>query len=68
MQVTIRIEKYHYQTSQKAYRFNVNGRIVWLPIGSVKITENGKFQDIDMPKWMASQKGLDDYIVAEFPE
>lgn len=68
MKVTVRIEYQHFQQSGKAYLFKINGENVWLPKGSVTVTANKGFQDLDMPKWLATQKGLDDYIVAEYPE
>ena len=64
--VTVRIEYQHFQQSDKAYRFEIDNKIVWLPKGSVKINVNGKFRDLEMPKWLATQKGLEDYIVAEY--
>ena len=64
--VTVRIEYQHFQKSDKAYRFEIDNEIIWLPKGSVEISVNGKFQDLEMPKWLATQKGLEDYIVAEY--
>lgn len=66
MNVTVRIPYQHFQQSDKAYRFNLNNEVVWLPKASVTITVNGVFQDLDMPKWLATQKGLEDFIVAEY--
>ena len=66
IKVTVRIPYQHYQQSEKAYRFNINNEIVWLPKAAVTITPNNGFQDLDMPKWLASQKDLSDFIVAEY--
>ena len=64
--VTVRIPYQHFQQSANAYRFTIDGEIIWLPKNSVEISVNGGFQDLDMPKWLAMQKDLGDFIVAEY--
>ncbi len=66
IKVTVRIPYQHFQQSASAYRFNIGGEIIWLPKKSVEITANNGFQDLDMPKWLAMQKDLGDFIVAEY--
>ena len=65
-QVTVRIQYQHYQQTDKAIRLELHGEIIWIPKGSIEISVNNGFQDIEMPSWLAIQKGLEDYIVAEY--
>lgn len=66
--VTVRIDYQLYEDdpNKQAYPFVVGGEKVWLPKGSVKVTPNGKFLDLDMPQWLANNKGLKEEVVAEY--
>lgn len=65
--VTVRIPYEHFQQSAKAYLFKTIGDGgVWLPKNCVEIKAYNGIQDLEMPKWLAVQKGLEDLIVAEY--
>lgn len=51
---------------EKSYRFDVDGNVIFLPVASVELRENGKFIDVDMPKWMAVKNKLSGLVISEF--
>jgi hypothetical protein len=69
MMVTIRFEthKIVYEIRGKSYRVYCQGTAQYLPMGSTKVSTNGKFTDFDLPKWIAIQKGYENFIVSEYP-
>lgn len=66
--VTVRLEvgKLNMREWGKTYRIIYNSNVYYIPIKSVEKKYNGRFVDLEMPKWMAQQKELTDYVVAEY--
>lgn len=66
--VTVRLEvsKLNMREWGQTYRIMYLSEVYYLPIASVEKKYNGAFVDLEMPKWLASQKELTDYVVAEY--